>query len=150
MWDDTNGLIDGGLAEAISGADTSTEASGVLATLTFIVTGYGDSGITLAGGNLRASSSDSTGVNVTCNSATVNVLKTASSSSSPSPSGSSSSPSVTATITPSSTMVDSTPASIPEFPSWLILVFLIALALATLSTLSYLRKKKIIQPFRSV
>jgi hypothetical protein len=63
----------GGLSGAIQAADTSTDASGVLATLTFNVTGYGNSPITIAGCNLRATYNDTVGVNVTCNSASVSV-----------------------------------------------------------------------------
>ena len=77
LWDNSNGEIMGGLSEAIEAADISTDASGVLATLAFNVTGYGSYGncpITIAGGNLRATSSDTVGVNVTCNSASVRVL----------------------------------------------------------------------------
>jgi hypothetical protein len=74
LWDNTNGDIMGGLSEAIQAADTSTDSSGVLATLTFNVTGYGNSPITIGGGNLRANSNDTVGVNVTCNSASVSVL----------------------------------------------------------------------------
>ena len=74
LWNNTNGLIDGGLSEAIQGADTSTDASGVLATLTFNVTGYGISPITIAGCNLRATYTDNIGVDVNCNSATVAVV----------------------------------------------------------------------------
>jgi hypothetical protein len=75
LWDNTNGLIDGGLSEAIQGADTSTDASGVLATLTFNVTRYGISPITIAGCNLRATYNDTVGVNVTCNSASVTIAQ---------------------------------------------------------------------------
>jgi hypothetical protein len=74
LWDNTNGDIMGGLSEAIQAADTSTDASGVLATLTFNVTGYGNSPITIAGGNLRATYTDTIGVNVNCNNATVAVV----------------------------------------------------------------------------
>ncbi len=74
LWDLTGGTIMGGLAEAIGAADTSTDSSGVVATLTFNVTGYGNGAVTIAGGNLRAMSSDTAGVNVVCNNATVNVL----------------------------------------------------------------------------
>ena len=74
LWDNTNGDIMGGLSEAIQAADTSTDASGVLATLTFNVTGYGISPITIAGGNLRVTYTDTVGVNVNCNSATVAVV----------------------------------------------------------------------------
>jgi hypothetical protein len=73
LWNNTSGNIMGGLSEAIQAADTSTDSSGVLATLTFNVTGYGNSPITIAGCNLRATSTDTTGVNVNCNSATVTV-----------------------------------------------------------------------------
>jgi hypothetical protein len=74
----------GGLSEAITGADTSTDSSGVLATLTFNVTGYGNSPVAIAGGNLRATSSDTIGVNVLCNSAAVAVANTSSTAEFPS------------------------------------------------------------------
>jgi hypothetical protein len=66
----------GGLSEAITAPDTSTDTSGALATLTFNVTAYGSSAITIAGGNLRATSTDTIGVSVACNSATVTVANT--------------------------------------------------------------------------
>jgi hypothetical protein len=74
LWNNSDGDIMGGLSEAIQAADTSTDSSGVLATLTFNVTGYGDSPITIGECNLRATSTDPTGVNVNCNSATVTVV----------------------------------------------------------------------------
>ncbi len=73
LYDNTHGLISGGLSEAILAEDTSTDASGVLATLTFTVVGPGTSPVTIGGANLRTSGSDTTGVNVNCNSATVTV-----------------------------------------------------------------------------
>jgi hypothetical protein len=45
----------------------------VVATLTFNVTGDGISPVTIAGGELRANSNDTVGVNVPCNSASVTV-----------------------------------------------------------------------------
>ena len=75
LWDNTYGLINGGLSEAIQAEAISTDSSGVVATLTFNVTGYGNSPITIAGGNLRATSNDTVGVNVNCNSASVTVAR---------------------------------------------------------------------------
>lgn len=78
LFDNTNGLIQGGLAESISGPDTSTDSSGVLATLTFNVTNYGVSSITIAGGKLHMTDLENdTGTAVTCNSATLTVTNTA-------------------------------------------------------------------------
>src|SRR5271157_4128474 len=62
-----NGYISGGLSEGITGPDKSIDPSGVLATLTFLVIGSGNSTISIAGGNLRSNSSDLAGVNVACN-----------------------------------------------------------------------------------
>ena len=76
LWDNTKGTLGGGLAEGILGVDTSTDASGVLATLTFLVTGSGSSTINIVGGNLIPNSSDSSSVNVTCNDATIVVHST--------------------------------------------------------------------------
>ena len=98
-WDNGIGTINGGMSEAISGADTSTDAFGVLATLTFNVTNYGVSPITIAGASTVPTSADvynyNNRVNATCNSATVIVSST---SSSPSPSPSSNSTSQNGTI----------------------------------------------------
>ena len=73
LFDNVNGVLLGGLAEAIGAPDTSIDPSGVVATLTFVVTGYGNSAVTINGGNLRATSSDNTGVPAPCNSASVQV-----------------------------------------------------------------------------
>ncbi len=73
LFDNVNGLIEGGMAEAIQGPDVSNDPSGIVATLTFTVSGYGSSSVTITGGNLRASSSDNTGVPAPCNSASVVV-----------------------------------------------------------------------------
>ena len=73
LFDNSNGLIQGGLAEAITAADTSTDSAGVVATLTFTVVGYGSSAVTINGANLRASSSDNIGVSAPCNSASATV-----------------------------------------------------------------------------
>ena len=54
LWDNGNGSINGGLSEAIQAADTSTDSSGIVATLSFLIVGYGDSPITISGGNLRS------------------------------------------------------------------------------------------------
>jgi hypothetical protein len=69
LWDNISGLVYGGLSEAIYGSAQSTDSSGVVATLTFNVTGYGSSPITISGGNLRTSPSDTVGVSAICNSA---------------------------------------------------------------------------------
>jgi len=81
---DNPGQINGGLAQGIVAADTSTETSGVLATLTFNITNYGVSPISLSGGYYIATAAiGSPHINVTCNSATVTVLNTAASSTPP-------------------------------------------------------------------
>jgi hypothetical protein len=49
LWNNTRGEIDGGLTQALSSADTSVDSSGVLATLTFKITNYGNSSVTIAG-----------------------------------------------------------------------------------------------------
>ncbi len=98
LWDNTNGAILGGLAEAISVDDTSTDSSGVLATLTFNITNYGTSQITIAGAYTLPTSADyyivSNRVSATCNNATVIVSSTSpppTPTPSPSPSSNSSS-----------------------------------------------------------
>ncbi len=77
LFDNVNGLLQGGMAEAIQAADVSTDSAGVVATMTFTVVGYGNSAVTINGGNLRASSSDNTGVSAACNSASVAVIQPA-------------------------------------------------------------------------
>jgi hypothetical protein len=148
LWDNTHGLIEGGLTDALSIEGTSVESSGVLATLTFLVTGTGTSQITIAGGNLRANSTDSVGVNVTCDSATIIVtLNGVSSTSSPAPGTSSSAnptstPPATTTTTPTPTGLAKT-ASVPEFPAWVILPIFVMTLLAVLGY--RLNKKKLRQ-----
>ena len=144
LFDNTNGSIDAGLTEAIAGSSVSINASGVLATLIFTVTGYGNSAINIAGGNLRSSSNDNIGINVTCNSATVVVNNASSSSSSSSAPAATITPSPAGNSTPPST-ADSTTGSIPEFPSSLVLLFLVGSAFATISAFAFLRKKTNIQ-----
>lgn len=143
-WFNWAGNVSGGLSEAIEGQDLSTDGSGVIATLTFLVTGPGDCTIGIEGGNLRANSSDLTGVNVACNNATITVLansptptptlsptptSTAAPTSTPTPT---SSPSNTATSTPT------TSPTIPEYPSWIIISVLI---ISILASLAYSKKK---------
>jgi hypothetical protein len=65
-----NGYISGGLSESIFGAATSTDSSGVVATLYFTVVGYGTSAVSITGtGNgaayLLASNTDSSHYPVT-------------------------------------------------------------------------------------
>jgi hypothetical protein len=69
LWDNVSGSINGGLSEAIYGSVQSTDSSGVVATLTFNVTGYGNSAITISGANLRTTPTDTVGVSAICNSA---------------------------------------------------------------------------------
>ncbi len=148
-----NGILTGGLSEGIAGSDISTDSSGVLATLTFLVTGSGNSMIGITGGNLRLTSSDSTGVNVVSNNATINVL---SNNISPTPTGtpsptptplSTSTTSTNPTPTPTSSQsptnqstANPTPTpSVPEFPSWIIIP---AFIIPILTSLAYLKRKK--------
>lgn len=110
LWNLTGGTIMGGISEAISAADTSIDPSGVVATLTFNVTGYGNSAVTIAGGNLRATSSDTNGVNVVCNNATITVL-----SNNPSPTPTPT-PTPTTSPTPSPTASPSPTLGNPQGP----------------------------------
>ena len=161
-WLNWNGTLSGGLSEGIVGPDTSIDASGVLATLTFLVTGSGNCTIGIAVGNLRLNLNDQTGINVACNNATITVLSNDPSSTptptpiatpsptfTPTPSPTPTSTSTTTnnpTPTPTSsqsashppTATPTTPASIPEFPSWLIPIIIILI----LTSLAYLKKEK--------
>ena len=76
LWNNTRGEIDGGLTEALSSADTSVDSSGVLATLTFKITNYGTSQVTVAGAYTVASFNQAalSQTDVTCNNATIDVL----------------------------------------------------------------------------
>jgi hypothetical protein len=58
LFDNTDpvGNVQGGLAQAITAADQSTDASGVVITMTFTVVGYGTSAITINGAYLIATS----------------------------------------------------------------------------------------------
>ncbi len=97
LWNNTSGVILGGLSEAIDGDDVSIESSGVIATLTFNITSYGSSPVTIAGGYTIANyTKPNTTTDVTCNSATV-IVTNASPSVSPTPTASSS-PSTNATL----------------------------------------------------
>ncbi len=105
-FDNVNGVIDGGMAGAISADDKSTDPSGVLATLTFNVTNYGVSPITIANayylaqyGNTSFINDPNNQIKIACNSATVNILST---TSTPTPT-SSSNPTPIPSTSPSST-----------------------------------------------
>jgi hypothetical protein len=76
LWNNTRGEIDGGLAEALSVADTSVDSSGVLATLTFKITNYGTSQVTVEGAYTVASFNQAacSYTNVNCINATIDVL----------------------------------------------------------------------------
>jgi hypothetical protein len=128
-WDNTNGYLPQGLSDALAVDATSVGSSGVLATLTFVVTGTGTSQIGIGGGNLRVSSSDNVGTNVPCNSATIVVTLTGVSSTTSPTSTSAPTPSATTqTIKPTSTS-SSSPTSAPEFPALMTLpIFIITLA----------------------
>lgn len=81
LWNNTSGVILGGLTDAIEGDDVSTDSSGVLATLTFNITSYVTSPVTIAGGFTIANINQANiGIypptDVTCNSATVTVTNT--------------------------------------------------------------------------
>ncbi len=77
QWDNVGGSIMGGLAVAVSSSliAPDTETSGVLATLTFKVVGYGSGNITLTRGELRANSTHSPGTSIATNNATVAVAE---------------------------------------------------------------------------
>lgn len=132
LFDNTNGKINGGLTEAITGSDQSVDSSGVVATLTFQVIGYGSSGVNIAGGFLHTvSDSSDPKISVTCNSASVSVnqnspsptpTSTPAPTSSPSPSptvspSSSPSPSPSPTATPTSSPTPSPTPSVTPSPS---------------------------------
>lgn len=95
-WNETSGVVRGGLSDAIVGDDVSLESSGVLATLTFNITSYGTSLVTIAGGYTLANyTQPSKETPITCNNATVIV----SNSPSPTPTPtSSSSPSTNSSL----------------------------------------------------
>lgn len=74
LFDNTNGKIKGGLSEHILDAAVSNSPSGVAATLTFTIAGYGNSPVTINGGYLIGSDAPGTPeINVACNSASVEV-----------------------------------------------------------------------------
>lgn len=147
LWDNTNGLIVDGLTEVLEATATSSESSGVLATLTFVVTGTGTSQIGIAGGNVRVSSSDNVGTNITCNNATIVVTLTGVSST-PSPSTS-----TAASTNPTSTTTQTTKptptGSVPEFPAVLVPLILMVSFAAFLSCYRLSRKKQTRVPFNA-
>ena len=70
------GSISGGLAQAITAADVSTDPSGVVATLTFTIVGYGSSPITINQGYLLGSAAVGTPkISAPCNSASVAAVQ---------------------------------------------------------------------------
>ena len=74
LFDNVNGVLQGGLSEAIQGPDQSIDPSGVVATLTFTVVGYGNSVITIGGGFLIATDTlNSPQIPVSCNSGSISV-----------------------------------------------------------------------------
>jgi len=77
LWDNKGGSILGGLAcaDSSSMSPETQDTSGVLATLTFLVIGYGTATITLNNDQLRASSSERTGTSVTEKNAVITVNK---------------------------------------------------------------------------
>lgn len=156
LFDYYRGIIDGGLSEGILGPGLSTDNSGVLATLTFLVTATGSSTIGIRGGYLipylyGANAS----VDVACNNATIVALaNTSSSSPTPTPpvtsnptSTSSSNPTPTSSSTtkPSSSPTQSPSASpllsTPEFPSGTIIPIII-IAITVIVVPASLWKKK--------
>jgi hypothetical protein len=76
LWNNAAGTINGGLAccDMSSQSPESPDSSGVLATLTFQVMGYGGSNITLSDATLMASSSDNVGTVVPSNNATFTAV----------------------------------------------------------------------------
>ena len=84
LWNNTRGEIDGGLAEALSSADTSVDSSGVLTMLTFKITNYGNSSVTIAGAFTIASFNEANPnlnppTEVPCNNATIAAIPPSSS-----------------------------------------------------------------------
>jgi len=112
LWNNMLGEIDGGLSEALSVASTSVDSSGVLATLTFKITNYGNSSVTIAGAFTVANFSQAASAlcphtTVACNSASIVVL--------------------------------SNDSSLQGFPSWIIATIVIV---PLLLVLAFLWKKK--------
>ena len=73
LFDNVNGVLNGGLSEVIRAEATSTSSSGVLATLWFNVTGSGTTDIDLSGATVYADSTDDAGASVSSNNATLTV-----------------------------------------------------------------------------
>ena len=74
LWNNSIGVIYGGLGEAFSDDVTSIDSSGVLATLTFNIINYGSCSVSLSGGSLSLTSSDwNNRALVTSNSLTVTI-----------------------------------------------------------------------------
>lgn len=101
-WNNTAGFIEGGLSEAILGNDVSTDSSGVAATLTFTITNYGNSPVTIDGGYTianytQANTSQYPPTKITCVSANVIVLNN-SATPSPTPTSTSNPASQNATL----------------------------------------------------
>ncbi len=87
LWDNTGGSILGGLSEALRSNVHAVGTAGVLATLTFNVTGYGTTPLTISSFTVYSSSSD-IGSSATCNSALISVLPSGSPTPTPTPSSS--------------------------------------------------------------
>jgi hypothetical protein len=157
LFDYYRGIIDGGLSEGILGGGLSTGNSGVLATLTFLVTATGSSTIGIKGGYLipylyGANAS----VDVACNNATIVVLAN---NSSPSPTPTSATPNPASTSPPpsnptptssSTTKPSSSPnqspsssplLSTPEFPAGTIMPIII-IVITIIVVPAFLWKKK--------
>ncbi len=102
LWDNLGGSIMGGLTEAIQTDAVARASSGVISTLTFNITNFGTSPITIGDASVYANYSEAqnptdNGLSVACNSATVTISSTSQSTPTPSPS---TSPSPTPNSTP--------------------------------------------------
>jgi Cohesin domain len=73
QWDNTVGTVNGGIASADSDYSTpqTSDTSGILATLTFQMIGYGKAVISISNVNIRAYSADTTGTMIPANSGSV-------------------------------------------------------------------------------
>lgn len=167
LWDNVNGVVNGGFTETLTTADKSTDSSGVLATLTFTITAAGNGSINISGGNIRLSSADTTGQKIVCQNTTITVLSNNVSTTpspsinpmpTPTPTSLTSNP--TASSIPSSsctpTNIPDTPtqssatqttdgpndAPVPEFPIWIVLAVLIIM-LPVSAVIAVLLKRKI-------
>ncbi len=144
LWDNVNGVLNGGLAESMNVAGQSHDFSGIVSTLIFTVVGSGNCQITIGGATVYASDNDlSNPINVKCNSATVTITDN-SPFSSPTATAT---PQNTAQSSPTSTVTQNThptqssssqPTSsptptTPELSTWIIVPLLVIPLIAALA-----------------